>query len=881
MRNPKDSHHPESNSHPGSAAWAVRVTGAMAMFIGGFWLVAWLGGWAAQWSAAAVLTVKTNMALGQLLAGVALLLLAGPVAGRQRRAVGTGLAALVLLIGACTLSQHLFGLDLGIDQLLATEARGAVATASPNRMGPPGSLSLTLLGTGLLALAWSRKGMTPYLGLVVCVINLLPAVGFLYGIKGFYGLPRLTGIAWPTVVALVSLGAGLLLAYTRGGPMAALLRPDAGGVLIRKMLPAVILVPLAMGLLQVHTQYLGITDTAMGTGLLVITLILVFAGFLWRSAAQLSREEAAACAAEEALQQSEKQFRMSVETMVNGFAILSAIRDEAGQIADFRYKYINEAGCRMNGRSREDSLGRSYTELFPGIKESDWFRNFVRIVETGEPFIEDSWVYTGVLPGGEQDSRAFDIRIVKMGDGIAASWLDVTERKKTEAIVARLASFPELNPNLVVEIDPEGVVCYANPTARKLFPDLEEAGSSHPWLAGLREVTDRFRRGEERQTSRVVAADGRHYHQSIRYIDAIQRIRVYSIDISERISAEEALRASEARYRSLAENMPSVLMRYDRDLRVVYLNPKSEEYTGIPIDRFIGRTNRDVGMPEPLCGLWEEAIRDVFHKGRDRDLEFEFPLPEGTKTFYLKLAPERDPDGAVGHVLGVSTDVTELKAMEKALKASLAAKEVLFKELSHRTKNNMQVIVGLLSLQATELGDGKLIPIIMEAQNRIRSLALVHENLYRSGSVTSLSMKVYFRDLLTLLLQVHQGDDGPVKPVLDLEEIFLSIDAAQPCGLIINELVTNSLKHAFPDRKAGRIYLSLRQREDDVELAYRDDGPGLPRDLDLSRIKSLGLKLVYNLAVHQLRGTVDLRHDPRQEFIFRFRDIDIMKRVVS
>lgn len=139
----------------------------------------------------------------------------------------------------------------------------------------------------------------------------------------------------------------------------------------------------------------------------------------------------------------------------------------------------------------------------------------------------------------------------------------------------------------------------------------------------------------------------------------------------ELIVANENLQASEARYKSLAENIPSVLMRYDRDLRVVYLGPQAEKFTGIPSDQFIGKTNREVGMPEDLCDLWETAIDRVFQTGINQDLEFDLPAANGPRTFYLKLSPEFAPDGVtVQNVLGISTDITELKRAEEALRQS-------------------------------------------------------------------------------------------------------------------------------------------------------------------------------------------------------------------
>ncbi|MBI2844224.1 MAG: ATP-binding protein [Armatimonadetes bacterium] len=292
----------DKTSSPVVVRWGIRVTGALAALMGAFFLAIWLVGVGNQLSVRGIIIPKTNMALGQLFAGLSLLLLAPKRADGFRRLAGALFSVVVLLFGALTLGEHAFGWDLGIDQLLATEVPGVARTASPNRMGPPGALSLTLLGLGLLALALRRPRIVSYLGLVVCVIVLIPAVGFLYGINPFYGKAHVTGIAWPTVVALLALGSGLVLARSDSGPVMMLLRRDAGGALLRQLLPGAVLIPLALGFLHVQGEYRNLYSGAMGAGILVLALILVFSGMLWRSAVRLSRAASAQGEAEEELQ---------------------------------------------------------------------------------------------------------------------------------------------------------------------------------------------------------------------------------------------------------------------------------------------------------------------------------------------------------------------------------------------------------------------------------------------------------------------------------------------------------------------------------------------------------------------------------------------------
>ncbi len=294
---------------------AVRVAGAVAALIGGYWLAIWFSGGAPERVAAGIIIPKTNMALCQLLGGVALLLLAEAAPASLRSRTGTALAALVFLVGVLTLAEHLTRLGLGIDQLLATELPGAAATASPNRMGPPGSLSLTLLGAALVMSTRQRRSAVPYLGLLVCLIDMVPLIGYLYGAEELFAAPRLTGIAVYSVAALTTLGIGTILLVGESGPMELLLRQDPGGALLRRMLPLVALIPLLVGFLKVRGQLLGLYDSPMGTAMLVIALIMLFSLFLWRSALRLSQSSAAEAGAGRALASSEARLRQLNEEL--------------------------------------------------------------------------------------------------------------------------------------------------------------------------------------------------------------------------------------------------------------------------------------------------------------------------------------------------------------------------------------------------------------------------------------------------------------------------------------------------------------------------------------------------------------------------------------
>ena len=198
------------------------------------------------------------------------------------------------------------------------------------------------------------------------------------------------------------------------------------------------------------------------------------------------------------------------------------------------------------------------------------------------------------------------------------------------------------------------------------------------------------------------------------------------------------------------------------------------------------------------------------------------------------------------------------KEAEARLKASLEEKDVLLKEIHHRVKNNMQVISSLLNLQARRIKDPKVLDAFKESQRRIRSMALIHERLYRSGDLSRIEFSQYLRNLASHLFHSYQADARRIRVKMETEEVFLNINTAIPCGLIVNELISNSLKHAFPDGRAGELEIVLRRAAGGgYMILVRDNGIGLPPGLDFSRTETLGMQIVGTL-VGQIDGRLDL-----------------------
>lgn len=243
----------------------------------------------------------------------------------------------------------------------------------------------------------------------------------------------------------------------------------------------------------------------------------------------------------------------------------------------------------------------------------------------------------------------------------------------------------------------------------------------------------------------------------------------------------------------------------------------------------------------------------------------------------------RDDENTIIGTLSSGGDITERRMAIDKIKASLREKELLLREIHHRVKNNMQVISSLLSLQSEQIRDSEYPDILNDTRNRIKTMSLVHEKLYMSKDMASIDFNDYIRDLSKGLFSVYAARARDIVLTIDAENVFLRVDTAIPCGLVINELLSNSLKHAFPDGRKGEIHIYLGKpvAEDDtvVDMIFSDNGVGIPEEIDIRKTKSMGLQLITTLVEHQLRGTLDLDRTNGTRFHIRFREVNYTTRM--
>ena len=327
--------------------------------------------------------------------------------------------------------------------------------------------------------------------------------------------------------------------------------------------------------------------------------------------------------------------------------------------------------------------------------------------------------------------------------------------------------------------------------------------------------------------------------------------------LTERVRAEKALRGSEERYRTLAEAAHDSIFIVDRYGYIEYVNSFAARQLGCQPEEIIGKP-RDSLFPSEVSSRQKSNLQKVFRNGEPLYVEEVTPFTDRQVWLGTRLVPIKDEAGEVNAVLGISRDINESKRAEGQIKASLEEKEVLLKEIHHRVKNNLQIISSLLDLQSGYIKEEATLKMFEESQRRVKSMALVHEELYGSEDLARIDFAHYIQNLTNHLFRSYGVNPDDIVTKINVDDVLLDIDKAIPCGLIINELVSNSLKHAFPDGGKGEIRIDLSVVNDSqFGLMVSDNGVGYPKDTDLRNTPSLGLRLV-NILVKQLEGSINI-----------------------
>jgi PAS domain S-box-containing protein len=329
-------------------------------------------------------------------------------------------------------------------------------------------------------------------------------------------------------------------------------------------------------------------------------------------------------------------------------------------------------------------------------------------------------------------------------------------------------------------------------------------------------------------------------------------VGVMVIDVTEHRRADE----TRAQLAAIVASSHDAIVGESLEGVITSWNAGAERLYGYSAREVIGQPIALLVPPERSDEL--PAILASLRKGeRLQDVETVRMRKDGQRLdVSLCISPIEDANGRIIGAAIIARDITERKQVEAYLKASLREKEVLLKEIHHRVKNNLQVVSSLLGLQAQMIADPRLRAPFEESRARIQTMALIHQQLYRSGNLAQINFAEYLRDLATRVVHASRVGQGRLSLEISAEAVYLPIETAIPCGLLLHELLSNCVKHAFPEGRSGTISVTVcRHPQGTHELTVRDDGVGLPEELDVRATASLGLRLVHLLAA-QLHGTL-------------------------
>ncbi|MCU0550377.1 MAG: PAS domain-containing protein [Leptolyngbya sp. Prado105] len=329
-------------------------------------------------------------------------------------------------------------------------------------------------------------------------------------------------------------------------------------------------------------------------------------------------------------------------------------------------------------------------------------------------------------------------------------------------------------------------------------------------------------------------------------------------------------RTSEEQWITLSTCLPFGIFSTDAEGRCTYINPRCQEMIGYTLEESLGEGWLGFLHSDDLdrvLKVWHETIP----QGKPYANQFRILTPEGEiRWLAVRTTPTFSEAGKLRGQIGTIEDITAQKLAEDQIKLSLKEKEALLKEIHHRVKNNLQIISSLIYLQAQRIEDPEARQIFEDSQNRISSMALVHDSLYRSEDFARVNLSEYVQTLTASLFHAYRTQPEEIHLSMQVDpDVIVSLEKAIPCGLILNELMTNALKHGFMGEETGEVTVILENHSPQIWLIVENSGKNLPESFQLQKIRSMGLRLV-NALVGQINGQVSVENNQKTRFKVTF-----------
>lgn len=486
------------------------------------------------------------------------------------------------------------------------------------------------------------------------------------------------------------------------------------------------------------------------------------------------------------------------------------------------------------------------------------------------------WIWTRAFP--VRDRRNALYRIAGVSQDITRqkwAWETLQESEERYRLLAENAR------DMISRHSPDGIFLFASPACRTLLgykpedllgralTEIIHPEDAQQLLTRHRSLVDAFAAGAIAYRARKADGTFTWIETSVRPIrsplsESVRELAAVSRDINERKEKEETLR----RYEFIANTSHELMALINRDYIHEAANEAYCRALGKVSSEVVGHSLASVWLPDTFASAIKTPLEQCF-EGKEVQYETWCTVEGvGRRCFDIRHYPYMNQRGEVTHCIVVALDTTVRRTAEEQTQLMLKEKEVLLKEIHHRVKNNLQIISSLLNLQLNVISNKETRELVRESQNRVRSMALIHEKLYQSENVGQINLEEYLRSLTRDLFRSYSV--GGVTLKLEVDEIRLDVDTAVPCGLIVNELVSNALKYAFPSGREGQISLKVAMvSHQQVALTVSDNGVGLPNDMNLRTSSTLGFQLVHML-VKQLRGTLDIVRNGGTTFMITF-----------